>query len=64
MKVTAAIFKRGDKVLLMRRTADQPLADISFVSKDNIVCCKKALMYLIYNIKCLRLYNNNLIGPY
>ena len=27
MKVTAAIFKRGDKVLLMRRAADQPLAD-------------------------------------
>ena len=26
MKVTAAIFKRGDKVLLMRRAADQPLA--------------------------------------
>ena len=26
MKVTAAIFKRGDKVLLMRRGADQPLA--------------------------------------
>ena len=25
MKVTAAIFKRGDKVLLMRRAADQPL---------------------------------------
>lgn len=26
MKVTAAIFKRGDKVLLMRRATDQPLA--------------------------------------
>ena len=26
MKVTAAIFKRGYKVLLMRRAADQPLA--------------------------------------
>ena len=26
MKVTAAIFKRGDKVLLMRRAADLPLA--------------------------------------
>lgn len=26
MKVTAAIFKCGDKVLLMRRAADQPLA--------------------------------------
>lgn len=26
MKVTAAIFKRGDRVLLMRRAADQPLA--------------------------------------
>ena len=26
MKVAAAIFKRGDKVLLMRRAADQPLA--------------------------------------
>ena len=26
MKVTAAIFKRGDKVLLMRRAAAQPLA--------------------------------------
>ena len=26
MKVTAAIFKDGDKVLLMRRAADQPLA--------------------------------------
>ena len=26
MKVTAAIFRNGDKVLLMRRGADQPLA--------------------------------------
>ena len=26
MKVTAAIFRNGDKVLLMRRAADQPLA--------------------------------------
>ena len=26
MKVTAAIFRDGDKVLLMRRAADQPLA--------------------------------------
>ena len=26
MKVTAAIFRNGDRVLLMRRAADQPLA--------------------------------------
>jgi 8-oxo-dGTP diphosphatase len=26
MKVTAGIFRNGDKVLLMRRAADQPLA--------------------------------------
>ena len=26
MKVTAAIFRDGDKVLLMRRAVDQPLA--------------------------------------
>ena len=26
MKVTAATFRNGDRVLLMRRAADQPLA--------------------------------------
>lgn len=50
MKVTAAIFKCGDKVLLMRRAADQPLAgeweypgDKFEYGEDGPTCLKREL---------------------
>ncbi len=41
MKVTAAIFRDGDKVLLMRRAADQPLAAFHLYLKITLSTVKK-----------------------